>query len=116
MLTPCPTTPTSGVGAEKQVEPPAQNLPVREEINQTFQFARFARIDVSGLAGGPVNIETIDGNTVEVRLLRSAQTKVELDCYRTIVENTPDSLTIRHQQDSSKQRMPQHTAPPRAFC
>ncbi|MCP9496314.1 MAG: hypothetical protein MSG64_17870 [Pyrinomonadaceae bacterium MAG19_C2-C3] len=91
--------PASGARAEQQAEQSAQSLPVREEINQTFQFARFARVDVSGLAGGPVNIETIDGNTVEVRLLRSAQTQAELDCYRTIVENTPDSLTIRHEQD-----------------
>ena len=93
--------PAAGVQAEQQVETQSeQNLPVREEINRTFQFARFARVDVSGLAGGPVNIETIDGNTVEVRLLRSAQTQAELDCYRIIVEYTPDSLTIRHEQNT----------------
>ncbi len=94
------TTPASGARVEQQVEQSAQNLPVREEINRKFQFARFARVDVSGLAGGPVNIETINGNTVEVRILRSAQTQAELDCYRTIVENTPDSLTIRHEQNA----------------
>jgi len=94
-------TPSSGARAEHRAgQQSAQTSSAREEINRTFQFARFARVDVSGLAGGPVNIETINGNTVEVRLLRSAQTQAELDCYRTIVEHTPDSLTIRHEQNT----------------
>ncbi len=83
----------------QEVERSAHDLPVREEINRKFQFARFGRVEVSGIAGGPVDIETTGGNTIEVHILRSAQTQAELDCYRTEVENTPDSLTIRHVQD-----------------
>ena len=86
----------------QEVERSAPDLPVREEINRKFQFARFGRVEVSGIAGGPVDIETTGGNTIEVHILRSAQTQAELDCYRTEVENTPDSLTIRHVQDGRR--------------
>jgi len=86
----------------QEVERSAQELPVREEINRKFQFARFERVEVSGIAGGPVDIETTGGNTIEIRILRSAQTQAELDCYRTEVENTSNSLTIQHVQDGRR--------------
>lgn len=74
-----------------------QDLPVREELNRKFQFTRFGHVEVSGVAGD-VSIETHNGNSVDVYVARSAETQAELDCYRTVIENTPDSLTIRHEQ------------------
>ena len=74
-----------------------QDLPVREELNRKFQFTRFGQVEVSGVAGD-VSIETHNGNSVDVYVARSAETQAELDCYRTVIENTPDSLTIRHEQ------------------
>lgn len=74
-----------------------QDLPVREELNRKFQFTRFGHVEVSGVAGD-VSIETHNGNTVDVYVVRSAETQTELDCYQTVIENTPDSLTIRHEQ------------------
>lgn len=74
-----------------------QDLPVREELNREFQFTRFGQVEVSGVAGD-VSIETHTSNTVEVHVVRSAETQAELDCYQTVIENTEDSLKIRHQQ------------------
>lgn len=80
----------------------AEDYPKREEIERTFQLSRDARVEVSGVAGGPVDIETTDGNTAEVHIVRSAQTRTELDCYKTVIEHTPDSLTVRHEQATGR--------------
>ena len=74
-----------------------QDLPVREEVNRKFQFTGFGQVAVSGVAGD-VNIETHIGDTVDVQVVRSAETQAELDCYQTVIENANNSLTIRHQQ------------------
>lgn len=74
-----------------------KDLPVREELNREFQFTRFGQIDVAGVAGD-VTIETRDGNTVDVHVVRSGETQADLDCYQTVIENTSDTLTIRHKQ------------------
>lgn len=74
-----------------------QDLPVREELNRKFQFTRFGHVEVSGVAGD-VSIETQNSNMVDVYVMRSAETQTELDCYQTVIENTSNSLTIRHEQ------------------
>ena len=80
----------------------AEDYPEREEIERTFQLSRDARVEVSGVAGGPVDIETTNTNTAEVHIVRSAQTRTELDCYKTVIEHTPDSLTVRHEQATGR--------------
>lgn len=80
----------------------AGDYPEREEIVRTFQLSRDARVEVSGVAGGPVDIETTSGTTAEVHIVRSAQTRTELGCYKTTVEHTPDSLTVRHEQAAGR--------------
>jgi hypothetical protein len=87
---------TAGTGRQEP-QRPTQDLPVREELNRKFQFTRFGQVEVSGVAGD-VSIETHEGNIVNVFVMRSAETQSELDCYQTVIENTPDRLTIRHQQ------------------
>lgn len=77
-----------------------RDLPEREEINKTFQLSKDARVEVNGIAG-VVEIETTDSGNAEVHIVRSAETRTELDCYQTIVEQNADSLTIRHEQYSS---------------
>lgn len=74
-----------------------KDLPVSEELNRKFQFTGFGSVEVSGVAGN-VSIETHTGNSVDVYVMRSAETQAELDCYQTVIENTPDKLTIRHEQ------------------
>lgn len=76
-------------------------LPEREEINKSFPLDSNARVEVTGIAG-PVNIETTDGNTAQVHVVRMAQTQRELQCYETIVKSTPNSLSVRHNQFSQR--------------
>ena len=78
------------------------DLAVSEEIRRTFQLSSDDRVNVSTIAG-PVEVETTDGGTAEVHIVRSAQTRRELDCYRTIVEQTPGGLSIRHEQFSRRE-------------
>jgi hypothetical protein len=77
------------------------DMPEREEINKTFQLSKKARVGVSGIAG-PVEIETAESGSAEVHIVRSAETRAELDCYQTVVEQNADSLTIRHEQYTSR--------------
>jgi hypothetical protein len=73
----------------------------REEIERSFRLAPGATIRAVGI-GGPVTIETIAGDTAEVRIVRSARTQRELDCYRTAVDATLDRLAIEHVQFSDR--------------
>lgn len=79
------------------------DLPEREEINKTFQLSKNGRVVVSGIAG-PVEIVTGESISAEVHIVRSAETRAELDCYQTVVEQNADSLTIRHEQYTSRPR------------
>jgi hypothetical protein len=79
----------------------AAALPEREEINKSFSLDSNARVEVTGIAG-PVNIETTDGNTAQVHIVRMAQTQRELQCYETLVKSTQSSLSVRHNQFSQR--------------
>src|SRR5215813_3877413 len=70
------------------------NLPEKEEINQTYQLAPGARVDVSGI-NGSVEIETSNSNTAEVHIIRSARTKEDLQYHKIIIEPSANSLVIR---------------------
>jgi DUF4097 and DUF4098 domain-containing protein YvlB len=74
-----------------------RDLPVSEEIRRSFQLAPGAQVSVETISG-PVDVETTSGNNAEVYIVRSAQTQRELDCYRTVVEQTASGLSIRHEQ------------------
>ena len=78
-------------------------LPEREEINKSFQLSKDARVEVNGIAG-TVEIETAESGNSEVHIVRSAETRAELDCYQTVVEQNADSLTIRHEQYTSRDK------------
>lgn len=60
-------------------------------------WRRTQPVRVEGIAG-PVTVETGGGNRAEVHIVRMAATQRELQCYRTEVSASPDSLTIRHVQ------------------
>lgn len=76
------------------------DYPEIEDSHQTFELQAGARVEISVISG-PVTIETTDGNTAEVHIVRSAQTRTELDCYQTAVERSPNSLVIRHKQNDT---------------
>ncbi|HMF55168.1 MAG TPA: DUF4097 family beta strand repeat-containing protein [Pyrinomonadaceae bacterium] len=69
----------------------------REEIHQSFQLTPGSRVKVSAVSG-PVEVETTNSDTAEVHIVRSAETRQELDCYHMVVAHTASSLVIRHEQ------------------
>ena len=75
-----------------------QDLPFKEEIRRSFQLGSGARVSVESISG-PVDVETNGGNTAEVFVVRSGQTQRDLDCYRTVVEQTAGGISIRHEQE-----------------
>src|ERR1043165_2060437 len=90
--------PVLSVHAQMRLE--QGDFPERREIHQTFRLAPGANVDVSMIAG-PVEIETTNGDTAEVNVFESAQTRADLDCYKTVVEQTRTGLVIRHEQSCS---------------
>ena len=74
----------------------------RDEINQTYQLAPGARVEVSSIRG-PVEITTGDTATAEVRIIRSARTRADLEHHKIEIEQTSNSLVIRG-RDETEQR------------
>jgi len=88
----------SAIGAPAQENKEARDLPEREEIHQSYQLAPGARVEVSVLSGS-VDVQTVEGNTAEINIVRSARTRQELDCYSVAIDHSPTSLVLRHQQE-----------------
>ena len=74
----------------------------REDINQTFELAPGARVELSTISG-PVDVETTNGSTAEVNIVRFGETREDLDCYTIAIEHTPSSLIIRHKQSRTSE-------------
>lgn len=70
----------------------------REDINQTYELAPGARVELSVISGS-VDVETTSGNTAEVHIVRMGETRQDLDCYTVAIEHTPGSLIMRHKQE-----------------
>ncbi len=70
----------------------------REDINQTYELAPGARVELSVISGS-VDVETTSGNTAEVHIVRMGETRKDLDCYTVAIEHTPTSLIMRHKQE-----------------
>jgi DUF4097 and DUF4098 domain-containing protein YvlB len=74
-----------------------QDLPASEEIRRSFQLTPGTLVSIESISG-PVDVEKASGQTAEVYIVRSAQSQRDLDCYRTIVEQTSAGLSIRNEQ------------------
>jgi len=72
----------------------------REDINQTYELAPGSRVELSVISGS-VDVETTNGNTAEVHIVRMGETRTDLDCYTIAIEHTPSSLVMRHKQQRS---------------
>jgi DUF4097 and DUF4098 domain-containing protein YvlB len=72
----------------------------REDINQTYELAPGSRVELSVISGS-VDVETTNGNTAEVHIVRMGETRADLDCYTIAIEHTPSSLVMRHKQQRS---------------
>lgn len=80
-----------------------EHLPLKEDINKSYQLARGARVEVTGIAG-PVEVIASESDTATVNVVRWAQTREDLDCYRTVVEGDANRVEIRHEQFTERSR------------
>jgi hypothetical protein len=67
---------------------------VRDEIRKNFDLSPGARVEVAGI-NGAVKVETADTKTAELYVERIAKTPEALDRRKIVIENSPNSLTIR---------------------
>jgi hypothetical protein len=73
------------------------DLTEREEIRQTYQIAPGARVEIFNI-NGPVEIETVSGQTAEIYVVRSARSKADLEYRKIIIENTASSFRLYTEQ------------------
>ena len=72
----------------------SRDLAVRNEINRQYQLAPNTTVEISRIAG-PVDIETISGQSAEVNIVNSAETQADLNCLDVPIEQTREKLVIR---------------------
>jgi hypothetical protein len=75
----------------------------RDEINQTYQLAPGARVEVSSIRG-PVKIVTGNSATAEVQIVRTARTRDDLAYHKIAVEQTGNGLVVRGLQEPEDRR------------
>src|SRR5829696_1458683 len=75
----------------------------RDEINRTYQLAPGARVEVSSIRG-PVKIVNADTATAEVRIIRTARTRADLEYHKIEVEQSGNSLIVRGVQEPEQRR------------
>lgn len=91
----------NGASADSGQRQDSTPMTARETIDQSYDLARGSNVNIEGIAG-PVTVETGDSDRAEVHIIRMAASQRELDCYRTQVSATHNSLTIEHVQDRSR--------------
>ena len=75
----------------------------RDEINQTYQLTPGARVEVSSIRG-PVKIVNGDTATAEVRIIRTARTRADLEYHKIEVQQTGNGLVVRGVQEPEQRR------------
>ena len=70
----------------------------REETNQTYPLTPGARVEISSIRGS-VKIVNTDSATAEVRIIRTARTRADLEYHKIEVEQTGNSLVVRGVQE-----------------
>jgi hypothetical protein len=75
----------------------------REEINQKFQLAAGAKVEVSSIRGH-VDIGNSDSDVAEVQVIRSARTRADLEYHKIEVEHSGNSLVVRGIQEPEDRR------------
>jgi Putative adhesin len=75
----------------------------REETNQTYQLPAGARVEVSSIRGS-VKIVNADTATAEVRIIRTARTRADLEYHKIEVQQTGNSLVVRGVQEPEERR------------
>ncbi len=70
---------------------------VHDTLAQEYSMARSPRIAIRGVTG-PIVISSGSTRIANIRVLRSANTRRELDCLQTRIDHRPDSITISYAQ------------------
>jgi DUF4097 and DUF4098 domain-containing protein YvlB len=76
---------------------------VTEEIKKTFTLAEGSNVTVKGI-NGPLSIETAEGDKAEIDIKIRAASREAIERRPLIVENTPNSLTIRSEEGKGRDR------------
>ena len=71
----------------------------RDEINQSYELAPGAHVDVRGI-NGKVDIETGSGTTAVVNIVRSARNRDDLNYHKIIIEPSANNLVIRGEKEN----------------
>ena len=93
-------TPRAGVTSETTQRSDFQE---RDEINQTYQLAPGTRVEVSSIRG---SVEIVNGDTAtaEVKIIRTARSRADLEYHKIEVEQTGNSLVVRGVQEPEQHR------------
>jgi len=70
----------------------------RDEFNQTYQLPQGARVEISSIRGS-VKITNSDSATAEVRVIRTARNRADLEYHKIEVAQTGNTLVVRGVQD-----------------
>ena len=71
----------------------------REEFRESYQLSPGASVEVVNVPFGSLAIEPTDDQAVLVHMVRSARTREELICNRFVVEQTPERLHLRSNEN-----------------
>ena len=79
------------------------NFRERDETNQTFQLAPGTHVEVSSIRGG-VEIVNSDSATAEVKIIRTARTRADLEYHKIEVAQVGNKLVVRGIQEPDQRR------------
>ena len=71
----------------------------REEFRKSYRLSPGASVELVNVPFGSVAIEPTDDEAVLVHMVRSARTRDELVCNRFVVEQTPERLHLRSNEN-----------------
>jgi hypothetical protein len=92
-------TPSTGPTAETA----QKDFKERDEFNQTYQLPAGTRVEVSSIRG-PVEVISADTATAEVKIVRTARTRADLEYHKIKVEQTGNSLVVRGLQEPEERQ------------
>lgn len=75
----------------------------RDEINQTYQLAPGARVEVSSIRGN-VDIVNADTATAEVKVIRTARSRADLEYHKIEVGYAGNTLVVRGVQEPEQRQ------------
>jgi DUF4097 and DUF4098 domain-containing protein YvlB len=76
-----------------------EDLGQREEIQRSFDLSPGARVFLVGISAS-VEIEPLDGDGAEVRIVRSARERAELACHTIDIEQKGNAIYLRQGRDA----------------